>query len=93
MRPLEDMGEVVVAHVGLTAQKRIQGSHPHGRRLQDQLCFRSLEQSCGLDWKFDAMCLHVVTAWRMFLVWDTCIVHVLPHRQCPEIKVWVVWCQ
>ena len=37
----------------------------HGQRLRDQLCFRSLEQSCGLDWKFHAICLHVVTAWRM----------------------------
>ena len=40
--------------------------------------------------KFDAMCLQVVTAWRMLVVRETCIVHVLAHRQCKKFKAW--WC-
>ena len=41
--------------------------------------------------KLDAMCLHVVTAWRMLVVRETCIVHVLAHRQCKKFKAWW-WC-
>ena len=42
--------------------------------------------------KYDAMCLHVVTAWRMLFVVDTRAFHVLVHRQCPKFKAWWWWC-
>ena len=64
----EEREEEVVAHVGLTAQTRKRGGHPHGQVLWDRTL---LLVRCGLDWKFDAICLHVVTAWRMLFVRET----------------------